>query len=277
MGVVELDRRLVGQRADVAELLQMPAHQILQRGGGEEEFLAQAQFLARRRRVRRDRARARCSRRACARRAPRHGRPWLKASSWIGSRARAPPQPQGVHFLAAPPEDRRVVGDGEHGFAGHPFVARRPVPAFAHGHGAAEADLVIGFAPLEFPRIAEGEPILGRLDLPAIRDGLAEQAEIVADAVAERRDADRRHALHETGGEAAQGRHCRARRRARVREIASRSTASSFERGPHRLRQAEIAQRLIEQAADQEFERKVVDALAAGPIRPRASRPSSCR
>ena len=46
VGVVELDRRLLGQRADVAELQQMAAQQILQRGGGEEEFLAQAQFLA---------------------------------------------------------------------------------------------------------------------------------------------------------------------------------------------------------------------------------------
>ncbi len=36
------------------------------------------------------------------------------------------------------------------------------------------------------------------------------------------------------------------------------------QREPHRLRQAEIAQRLLEQTADQEFERKIIDALAAG-------------
>ena len=177
--------------------------------------------------------------------------------------ARAPPEPQGVHFLAAPPEDRRVVGDGVHGFAGLHFVARRPVPAFAHGHGPAEADLVIGFAPLEFPRIAEGEPIFGVFDLPAVRDGLAEQAEIVTDAVAERRDADRRHALHEASREAPKA------------AVAERGIGLEFrdrieidgellQRGSHRLRQAETAQRLLEQTADEEFERKVVDALAAG-------------
>ena len=49
VGVVELDRGLVGQRADVAEILDVAADDVLDRGRGEEILLPQPQFLARRR------------------------------------------------------------------------------------------------------------------------------------------------------------------------------------------------------------------------------------
>ena len=55
MGVVELDRDLFRERVDVAVLLEMAADQVLQRGGGEEIFLPQPQFLAGRRGIARDR------------------------------------------------------------------------------------------------------------------------------------------------------------------------------------------------------------------------------
>ena len=44
MGVVELDRHLVRQALDVV-VAQVPVQQVLQRGGNEEVFLAQAQLL----------------------------------------------------------------------------------------------------------------------------------------------------------------------------------------------------------------------------------------
>ncbi|MBM0203189.1 hypothetical protein JNW90_08795 [Micromonospora sp. STR1s_5] len=68
-------------------------------------------------------------------------------------------------------------------------------------HRAAEADMVLDVRPLEFPGIAEGQPILGDLLLPAIRDRLPEQAVIVADAVAEGRDVEGRERFHEAGRE----------------------------------------------------------------------------
>ena len=46
MGVVEMDRRLVGQRAQVAILAEMALQDVLQRGGGEEILLPQPQLLA---------------------------------------------------------------------------------------------------------------------------------------------------------------------------------------------------------------------------------------
>ena len=47
MGVVQLDRHLVGERAHLVILLHVAADDVLQRGGGEEIFLPQPQLLAR--------------------------------------------------------------------------------------------------------------------------------------------------------------------------------------------------------------------------------------
>ena len=76
-----------------------------------------------------------------------------------------------------------------------------------------------------------------------------------------RGDRQRRHAVHETGGEAAEA--AIAERRvgldpAQVRQI----DAELVERLRHRLRDAEIGQGVEQQAADQEFEREIIDALA---------------
>ena len=53
MRVVQMDRRLVGQREQVAELAEMPLHDVLQRGGREEILLPQPQFLSSLVRIRR--------------------------------------------------------------------------------------------------------------------------------------------------------------------------------------------------------------------------------
>ena len=135
------------------------------------------------------------------------------------------------------------------------------VVALDHFDPAAEADGVIVFGAVEFPRIAVDEPVLGRFLLPAAADDLAEQAVVVADAIAMRGDGQRRHAVHEAGGETAEA--AVAERGvgldpAQVREI----DAELVERLRHRLGDAEIGHRVEQQAADQEFEREIIDALA---------------
>ena len=45
MGVVELHRDVIAKRAHVLEHLDVPAHQIEQRGGGEEILLPEPQLL----------------------------------------------------------------------------------------------------------------------------------------------------------------------------------------------------------------------------------------
>ncbi len=66
---------------------------------------------------------------------------------------------------------------------------------------AAEVDVIDHLRPLEFPGVAAAEPLVRIFVLPAVRDDLAEQAEIVTDAVTDGGDSKRRHALHEAGRE----------------------------------------------------------------------------
>ena len=89
MRVVELDRGLVGQRADIAERLDVTADQVLQRCGDEEIFLPQPQFLPGGRGVATDTAPWRStSARTWSVSAPAWS-PRLNASSRSGSAARA--------------------------------------------------------------------------------------------------------------------------------------------------------------------------------------------
>ena len=56
----------------------------------------------------------------------------------------------------------------------------------------------------ELPRAAQREPGVGLLDLPAVDEGLAEDAVLVADAVADAGDAHGGERVDEAGGEAAE-------------------------------------------------------------------------
>src|SRR4030095_649953 len=98
--------------------------------------------------------------------------------------------------------------------------------------------------------------------LRAVADHLAEQAVIVADAVAAGRNAEARPALHQAGREAAET------------AIAERGIwfgaahaveidAEIAEGGLDRFGHAEVFHDIGEQPADQEFQGEVVDALPA--------------
>ncbi len=69
---------------------------------------------------------------------------------------------------------------------------------------AAEVDVDRGLRAANLPGIAVAEPIVGELDLPSVTDGLLEDAELVANAVADRWDAERGHGVEIAGGEAAE-------------------------------------------------------------------------
>ena len=101
-------------------------------------------------------------------------------------------------MLAAPADDRGVVGDRLHGFAGMPdrAAAALVVDMF---DAAAEMDVIDHFGPLQFPGVAEAQPFVGIFLLPTLVDDLAEQAEIIPDAVAAGGNRKGRHALHEAG------------------------------------------------------------------------------
>src|SRR5512134_3628810 len=53
----------------------------------------------------------------------------------------------------------------------------------------------------DLPRIAEAQPVVRLLDLVAVVDMLLEDAVVVAEAVADRRQLQCRHGVEKTGGE----------------------------------------------------------------------------
>ena len=130
---------------------------------------------------------------------------------------------------------------------------------------AAEVHVIDHFRALEFPRVAEAEPFVGIFLLPAVRDDLAEQAEIVADAIADGGDRQRRHALHEAGRKAPE---------AAIAECGvgfafaqfGQADAEIAERRIEHRQQPHIVQRVGEQPANQELQAEVIDPLAAGVV-----------
>jgi hypothetical protein len=86
-----------------------------------------------------------------------------------------------------PADDGGVVGHGEHLLRRLPdtanaavfrgLVARRPGEAYRIGR----------FGTLEFPRVADMQPVLGNLVLRPVDDHLAEQPVIIADPVTDGR------------------------------------------------------------------------------------------
>ena len=70
-----------------------------------------------------------------------------------------------------------------------------PAPE-AHGIGPLRAG--------KLPGIGAGHPVVGLLDLPAVRELLAEHAVLVANSVADAGQAERRHGVEEAGSKASQ-------------------------------------------------------------------------
>ncbi len=66
---------------------------------------------------------------------------------------------------------------------------------------AAEADLATDFGTDDLPGVAETQPLVGDLALPAIDDGLVEDAKLVADAIADGGHFDGGKRVHVAGGE----------------------------------------------------------------------------
>ena len=105
------------------------------------------------------------------------------------------------------------------------------------------------------------EPVLGRFLLPTAPNELPEEPVVVTDAIAVRGDAERRHAVHETGGETSEA--AVAERRVRLDTAQfGQADAKLLQRLLHRLGNADIRHRIEKEAADQEFQRKVIDALS---------------
>jgi hypothetical protein len=85
-------------------------------------------------------------------------------------------------------KNRRVVGEPLDEVVGKPAHAVVPLAVRVSLGVAAEPDLESDFGMGNFPRVPEVQPVVQHLYLPAVLDGLIEDAEFVANAIAGGRD-----------------------------------------------------------------------------------------
>ena len=183
---------------------------------------------------------------------------------WIDRYCR--PQPQRVDALAAPADHRRVIGGCQHTLLRPPNMAGGTTEFVRQGFNrAAEADFDCAFTALEIPGIAVLEPGFWQFHLVAILDFLAEKPVYIADAIAMRRHVDGRHGFHEAGGQSAEAAIAECRIRLQFRDDVQIDIQRG-ERFAHLFQHAHVGKGIAHQAADQEFQRQVVNALAALPV-----------
>lgn len=175
----------------------------------------------------------------------------------LGSRT---PEAQRVHPGAAPTDDGGVIGDRPYPFGPVPEMLDLAFLVGGRRDAAAKADQILHLGALELPGVAEIQPGLGLLVLPAIDDGLAEQAVVITDAVTMGDHAEGRHALHEAGREPAEA--AIAERRVRLQQAdAFDIHVEPGERFTRHVEQTEVAQAVDQQAADEKLQREVIHPL----------------
>src|SRR4030088_3117072 len=161
-------------------------------------------------------------------------------------------------MASAPSDDGRVVGDCKHRLCGIPKTSGGVFPDILHH--PAEPNGIDNLGPFELPWIAEGQPILRKLLLPAVADLLLEKTMLVANAVAECRRAQARHAVHEARrkpAEAAVSESGIRPERGELRQINARAR----ERLTCRIDQTKIDQRIEQKPSNEIFDREVIDPL----------------
>jgi hypothetical protein len=264
--VVQLDRRVVGSDASSPYWRRCRRSRSCSEALAKKILLPEAQLVPRRRVVARiEHARDRLEAHAIGECADVVAAIEVREIDGVHRPRR--PEPQRVHVHAAPAGDRRVVRDRLHRLGGMPDRPRLAIRPVDDVHMAAEADRVRDLRALELPGVAGGEPVLGQLDLPAVAQLLPEDPVVVADAVAVGRHLQRRHALHEAGGEAAEAAVAQAGiglEGAELLEI----DAQLLERLTRDLGEPEVPEGVHQLPPDEELEREVVDALrplAIGP------------
>ena len=116
--------------------------------------------------------------------------------------------------------------------------------------------------PRDLPRVAVAQPLVGALDLPAVDDLLLEDAELVADAVAERRDLERRQRIDEARGEPAEAAVAESRL-VLLRQQLIEVEAELGDRLAHLVVDAEVQQVVAEVRSHQELGREIRDRARA--------------
>lgn len=163
------------------------------------------------------------------------------------------PQPQRVDAGTAPADNRRVISNGAHGFVRRPSLDHFPGGIFQCFDAATKADRVRHFRAFEFPWVAEVQPALGLLLLPAIDNRLAKQAVLITNAIPMAGNAQGRHAFHEARRQATQAAVAQCGIGLQQADALKVDTQLR-ERFTSDFQHAEVAQAVVEQAADEEFQ-----------------------
>jgi hypothetical protein len=203
VGVVELEDDPLRQPVQVEVARQHRGEEVRDRAGDEEVLLLEPQLLALRRRVLRVQHLGDVLREGL--RARRGDVVALVEDLEVERLGRlGAPQPQRVDAAVAVPGDHVVVRDA---LDVPRRVPARALPALLVGvllGAPAEPDghrlLRVG----ELPRRAERQPVVRLLHLPAVDEGLPEDAVLVPDAVPDRRDVHRRERVDEARGQPAE-------------------------------------------------------------------------
>ena len=201
--VVDVERHALGQLGQVLAIGALVVlDRILQRGGGEEVVLLEAQHLALVVLVlgveHLGDDLGQFALLGCARKvAPAEG-------GQVDALGRAgAPQAQAVDDVGIIADDGDVIRHGDDGLVvleGYAQAAIHPLLL----QGAAEVDLDGVLQRGDLPGVAVFEPAVGQLDLLAVDDALAEQAVLIADGAAHGGQVQRGERIHEAGGQAAQ-------------------------------------------------------------------------
>ena len=175
------------------------------------------------------------------------------------------PEAQAVDGLALIAHDGHVVRDGLDELAALLGVPELATLALVTHDVAAEAHVDGALGVLGLPREALVEPVVGDLHLTAALDLLLEEAVLVAHAVAEAQDALGGHGVEEARGEAAQATVAQAR----VLLLGDKLVevdAHGLEPLGHDVADAVVEQVAVEQRANKELEREVIDLLELAPL-----------
>ena len=259
MRVVYVHDVVLGKGAHVAPLLAVLLDYGLRRGGDEEVLLLEAERLALHVVVRRvehlgdDLGHG----------ALLHALDVLALGELVhveGVGAVRLPEAEGVHLAAAVARDEHVARDGQDGGVVLELgvAVAEVVPVFLHA--AAEAYLDRVLIARDEPALGRALPVVRRLGLAAVLYLLLEDAELVADGIARRRDALGGHGVHIAGGETAEAAVAEARVGLRLKNVA-RVAAHVLQRARQRLGHAEVVGVLHEAPAHQELHGEVVDLL----------------
>ena len=114
------------------------------------------------------------------------------------------PQAQPIAGADPKPKDGRVVGDALDNRFRYPAATQLTLRVGRCFGMPTETDIVGQFGARNFPRIAEVQPFVGDLHLPAVLDRLIEDAKLVTDAITHGGDLQRSQGILVTRSQSAQ-------------------------------------------------------------------------